>query len=464
MRRSITCIKKTILCCLLFALAVAGYAQNHRTQSGKTPEGTARELPTRSFLLFFHPGNSLVDSEYRNNRETLHWLERLLSDSLRAGCIDSLTLRSFTSPQGNRLYNRGLSRERLTALKKHLTRAYPKFNAGPAQYLAEGENWQKLHRMIIRDTLLPFREEMLQIIERNGYTDRCKVILRKLENGRPYRTIYKQLYPLCDVSVITVRMKPGNLQAWINPAFGTSSSEEQQERRDTTNTCNGTVYSKPDPITSAASTAGAFSAASSFAVSSAAVFTAVPSSARRPLFSVKTNLLFDAALMPNIELEVPIGKRWSLNGEYMFPWWLLKEDKYSLEILAGGLEARCWLGRRKNSRHPEGRDVLAGHFFGLYAGGGKYDLQWEERGYQGEFFIAAGVSYGYSARIARHLRLEFNIGVGLLRTDYRHYRAKDHYQTLLWQENGNYTWLGPTKVKISLAWLLTRKAKKGGKR
>lgn len=32
-------------------------------------------------------------------------------------------------------------------------------------------------------------------------------------------------------------------------------------------------------------------------------------SRRRPLFAVKTNLLFDAALMPNIELEVPIGKR-----------------------------------------------------------------------------------------------------------------------------------------------------------
>ena len=122
-----------------------------------------------------------------------------------------------------------------------------------------------------------------------------------------------------------------------------------------------------------------------------------------------------------------------------------------IPMLSGGLEGRYWLGKRSN------REVLTGHFLGLYAGGGKYDLQWKEKGYQGEFFIAAGLSYGYARRIARNLHLEFNLGIGLMRTDYRHYRTRDNYQTLLWQENGNYTWLGPTKVKVSLVWLLTRR-------
>ena len=167
--------------------------------------------------------------------------------------------------------------------------------------------------------------------------------------------------------------------------------------------------------------------------------------------------------MPNVEIEVPIGNRWSVNGEYMFPWWLLDGDKYSLQILTGGLEGRYWLGSRENRTN---REALTGHFLGLYAGGGKYDLQWKENGYQGEFFIAAGISYGYARRIARNLHLEFNIGVGMLRTDYRHYHARDNYKTLMWQENGKYTWFGPTKVKISLVWLLNRKVKtaKGGER
>lgn len=182
---------------------------------------------------------------------------------------------------------------------------------------------------------------------------------------------------------------------------------------------------------------------------------------RRPLLALKTNLLFDAALMPNVEIEVPVGKRWSVNGEYAFPWWQFGRGKYCMQVLMGGLEGRYWLGSRKSR---EDREVLTGHFLGLYAGGGKYDLQWGEKGYQGEFFIAAGVSYGWATRIARHLHLEFNIGIGLLRTDYRHYHARDNYQTLLWQENGKYTWFGPTKAKISLVWLLNRRVKKGGSR
>ena len=182
---------------------------------------------------------------------------------------------------------------------------------------------------------------------------------------------------------------------------------------------------------------------------------------RRPLLALKTNLLFDAALMPNVEIEVPVGKRWSVNGEYAFPWWQFDRGKYCMQVLIGGLEGRYWLGSRKSR---EDREVLTGHFLGLYAGGGKYDLQWGEKGYQGEFFIAAGVSYGWATRIARHLHLEFNIGIGLLRTDYRHYHARDNYQTLLWQENGKYTWFGHTKAKISLVWLLNRRVKKGGSR
>ncbi|WP_304252434.1 DUF3575 domain-containing protein [Parabacteroides gordonii] len=181
-------------------------------------------------------------------------------------------------------------------------------------------------------------------------------------------------------------------------------------------------------------------------------------SVRQPVLALKTNLLFDATLMPNVELEVPLDTRWSLNGEYMFPWWTLKGDKYCLEILAGALEGRYWLGNR--DKHT----TLTGHFLGFYAGGGKYDLQWKENGYQGEFFIAAGISYGYTRKISRHLRLEFNLGLGILRTQYRHYHALDNYQTLQWQENGNYTWFGPTKVKVSLVWVLNRQTKKGGPR
>ncbi|WP_106830568.1 DUF3575 domain-containing protein [Parabacteroides pacaensis] len=80
---------------------------------------------------------------------------------------------------------------------------------------------------------------------------------------------------------------------------------------------------------------------------------------KRPLFALKTNLLFDVALMPNVEVEVPIARHWSVNGEYMFPWWQFDKDKYCLQILSGGLEGLYWLDSRK--KHPQ-RGVLEGHF------------------------------------------------------------------------------------------------------
>lgn len=37
------------------------------------------------------------------------------------------------------------------------------------------------------------------------------------------------------------------------------------------------------------------------------------------VLALKNNLLYDLALAPNIEIEIPVGKRWSVNMEYKSP-------------------------------------------------------------------------------------------------------------------------------------------------
>ncbi len=37
------------------------------------------------------------------------------------------------------------------------------------------------------------------------------------------------------------------------------------------------------------------------------------------VLALKDNLLYDLALAPNIEIEIPVGKRWSVNLEYKSP-------------------------------------------------------------------------------------------------------------------------------------------------
>ena len=516
-------------------------------------------------VLHFRFDRSMVDYGYRDNNRILAAMHKIFADSLCVSRIDSVCIQAFSSPEGDADYNRRLALRRAQAVKGYLVWKYPGLNQYRIRTSAQAESWDALRDVALNDTLLPCRDEILQILKLNTGEKRKEALLKKLNTGIPYRHISQWILPeLRNASICTVYMRPlrhaqqgsrlvadaqGNNGKEYQKADGTEITDDTEvvngvrvakgndtnangtevingvrvtKGNDTnangTETVNGVNVAKgnvtnangtetvngvnaakgndtnangtevingvrvakgndtnPDgtknisgvrvakgndtnangtELTDNTEITGSTKVTGNAQTTGSANAIAPGKSRRHPLFAVKTNLLFDAALMPNIELEVPIGKRWSLNGEYMFPWWLINDDRYCLQILMGGLEVRYRPGKRS------GRDVLTGHFIGLYAGGGKYDLQWDKNGYQGEFFIAAGVSYGYAHSIARNLRLEYNIGIGMLRTDYRHYHSRDNHRTLLWQENGEYTWLGPTKLKISLVWLITGKNKK----
>ncbi len=554
-------------------------------------------------VLHFRFDRSMVDYGYRDNNRILAAMHKIFADSLCVSRIDSVCIQAFSSPEGDADYNRRLALRRAQAVKGYLVWKYPGLNQYRIRTSAQAESWDALRDVALNDTLLPCRDEILQILKLNTGEKRKEALLKKLNTGIPYRHISQWILPeLRNASICTVYMRPlrhaqqgsrlvadaqGNNMKEYQKADGAEITDDTEvvngvrvEKGNDTNAngtevingvrvtkgnvanangtevingvrvtkdndtnANGTEVingvrvakgndTNPDgtevindvrvtkgnvanangtevingvrvtkgndtnangtevingvrvakgndtnangtevingvrvakgndtnangtELTDNTEITGSTKVTGNAQTTGSANAIAPGKSRRHPLFAVKTNLLFDAALMPNIELEVPIGKRWSLNGEYMFPWWLINDDRYCLQILMGGLEVRYRPGKRS------GRDVLTGHFLGLYAGGGKYDLQWDKNGYQGEFFIAAGVSYGYAHSIARNLRLEYNIGIGMLRTDYRHYHSRDNHRTLLWQENGEYTWLGPTKLKISLAWLITGKNKK----
>ena len=177
----------------------------------------------------------------------------------------------------------------------------------------------------------------------------------------------------------------------------------------------------------------------------------------RTTYAIKSNLLFDAIGAFNVEGEVAFSQnRYSVMGECWFPWYVWHHNSRAFELLYGGAEVRRWLGNRQK------KAPLAGHFVGLYAGGGKYDLEWNSKGYQGEFLIAAGASYGYVFNLSHRFRLETSLGIGYMRTKYRYYKGMENDKYLVWQNNGRYSWFGPTKVKVSLVWILPNWKKKGG--
>lgn len=447
--------KRLALCCYLLACACFLSAQ------GGGAHGD-------SLRLHFRLSSAGIDSVCPDNRLSLQRLELLLSDSALAVHIDTLSIHSFTSPDGSPQYNDRLARQRSEASRHYLLRKYPYLDPLRIRIAWQAGRWEELLSAVESDPEVPSRSRVLAILSSHASSATKQANLKLVGGGAAYRYLCRHYLPQWRKAVLGMVWMPGyDRLAQVREAEAETPGAVLPDMAE--------VQRPASPAALAAAGESALSEESATCVQDAPTLQALSGmqsleenppyiyKVKRPLFAVKTNLLFDLALMPNIEVEVPIKNRWSLNGELMFPWWLFSGDKYCLQILMGGLEGRYWLGSRQSR---ENREVLTGHFLGLYAGGGKYDLQWDRNGYQGEFFIAAGISYGYARKIARNLRLEFNIGIGLLRTDYRHYHARDNYQTLLWQENGKYTWLGPTKAKISLVWLLNRKVKvqKGGAR
>lgn len=167
------------------------------------------------------------------------------------------------------------------------------------------------------------------------------------------------------------------------------------------------------------------------------------------LVAAKTNLLFDAAGAINIALEIPIGNRFSVDASWTFPWYVPKDWDWCYQLLWGDVEFRWWLGERRRDNR------LLGHFLGLYAGGGLYDFQWRSTdGYQGEFFLAAGLSYGYAWELNNRWRMECELGFGYLQSNYRHYfhiTEPNGKETLIRDKiTGTFGYWGPTKAKISL--------------
>ena len=181
------------------------------------------------------------------------------------------------------------------------------------------------------------------------------------------------------------------------------------------------------------------------------------------LFALKSNALFWVAGAPNFGIEYPFGDRWSICGDYIAPWTSSFATGLYYQLLMINAEARCWFGKREN------KPVMTGWFAGVSVGGGYYDfmLNNKKKGIQGEFYILAGRSAGYSHSISSNdrVRLEYALGLGYLQTRYRKY-TWDYFDYML-DAPREQVWrtsiLGPTQAKVSLVWLLYTN-RKGGER
>ena len=169
-------------------------------------------------------------------------------------------------------------------------------------------------------------------------------------------------------------------------------------------------------------------------------------------FALKTNLLYYAALMPNFELQWRMNELWTLSLDANIAWWSSEAKHKYYQIAMISPELRRWI----NPRGP-----WHGMYAGVFVGGGWYDLENGKTGYKGEGGLA-GVSFGYMWPVSRCISLEAGLGVGYLYTRHREYIPYDgHY---LYQRKSTFNYVGPLKLKFSIAWRFDDINKKKGVR
>lgn len=127
--------------------------------------------------------------------------------------------------------------------------------------------------------------------------------------------------------------------------------------------------------------------------------------------ALKTNVPLLAVGIENLAVEMDIRKQMTLDIPVMWSLWDMSQ-KHGIRILAIQPEVRWWTTKTGE-----------GHFFGLHAHAGLYNVKWNDYRYQstGRPLWGLGVSYGYKVNLTRHLGVDLTIGVGYSNMKYNRY-------------------------------------------
>ena len=405
--------------------------------------------------IYFRPGYSLLELSYRDNAANMKALTQGIQTIKGNPCVQLQHIRilSAASPEGNSALNKRVAKRRGERLRDYLkeTLVLPDsiFTVSSA-----GEDWQGLASLIAKEKT-PWRNKALQIIRhtpewitRNGkVVDGRKRQLQNLDGGKAWKYMLdNHFYTLRTGAVVVCEVK--TLAAESTPSAAEASLEQarsEQARLESASQQSASQSPSSPPFPAIPSQVHPSSESQAPPVAS--------------YFALKSNLLYDALLVPNLSLEASIGSGWTLGAGGMLAWWSKDAKHRYWRIYGGDLEIRKYFGTLSKSK------PLQGHHLGIYGDFLTYDFEFGAKGYQSKATYAAGIKYGYSHPIANRLNLDFALGIGYLHSNYKTYVPRDG--CYVYQETKKQKWLGPTQAEISLVWLLGKgntNKKKGGKK
>ena len=367
-----------------------------------------------SVFVYFRQGDSRIDTFFlKNGVEVNRMVDRYTRYRRDFQYrLKKIQVISSASPEGPYVFNVALSAKRADVIVSFLRNE----TASPMERVevkSLGVDWDGLQELVFADTNMPYRNDVLDILSSPLEHQQRLFQLQTLQEGVPYRYMYRHLFPVLRRSRIVFEVEEAPQvdasriipMAEVSPFPSLLDVSRQPLMRHV-----GTV-SDTETV---------------------------------QRWALKTNLLYDALLSPSLEVEYRFAPHWSALAEFSIAWWRNKGCHKYYQLAQFSPEVRYWL---------DGMRPWKGHYFGAFLGVGHYDLQNGKEGYKGEYGMA-GLSYGYMFPVGRDWSLDAGIGLGYLYTEYEEYLPVDGHN--VYQQTSRTNYIGPVKAKLSLVWRINQ--------
>lgn len=400
----------------------------------------AQERVEKRYSLFFRVSRADVDRSYKDNDRTIQIMVEDIKNTLQhEGVVpDSLLIYATSSPEGSRILNERLAMRRAENSKKLLLKFFPEFSPQNINIETRVNDWSGLIQTIRLDSTIVHRDALLKILSDPEINDKEKAIKAIPE---AYAEVRDKMFDGLRSATITITVV-GKRDEYAVVA------ERKIEPLIP-------IHLPSDRLTVNASDKLAIQRSMEQAPAQL-----TQKEKKNFYMSAKTNMLYDLAAIPNVGAEFYLGKNFSIAANWMYSWWNLDKKNWYWRTYGGDLAVRYWLGKEANEK------PLTGHHVGIYGQGLTYDFEVGKKGFlAAQPNWSAGLEYGYSLPIAKVLNLDFTLGLGYHWGIFEEYLPIDGH--FVWQATKKRQYIGPTKLEVSLVWLLGHgnvNQGKGGKR
>ncbi len=410
-------------------LSVLMFVSVALTMSAQTVSETW--VTSDSLHVYFPQSESGLDPDFRNNGESL----RLFTEGFHkmkatpGSKVKSVLIVSGASPEGSLDLNRRLSDARAEAVLDYLLKEQL-LDPSEVEVESRGVDWQGLYN-IMEYSDLPYRDAVMAIISgpevemRNGKQVEVRQrALMDLDGGKVWNEIYKNHFPNLRGTMVMIvwDIKREIRKPVVVPPAPEPTPEPEPEPEPAPEP-EPEPTPEPEPAPEPA-----------------------PAPVPAPAFNmvVKTNLLYDAATIFNLGVELGLWKGLVLDVNYMHNPWIRADYSHWYRVHGAEFGLKYYINDQQ-------RPFASGHHIGASAQMLTFDITgiladadpWK---------FGPMLTYGYTLPVRERLNIDFEVGAGAIFGDIHKYDAVDHLR--LWRKTDKAAFV--PKAGITLQYLIGR--------